>query len=440
MKEHFDAVAGALESLTKPGEIFLANYRAEHSDFVRFNKSALRQPGRVEEIELSVELILGKRHAEMTLNLSGRMEDDRARLGDVMTRLREIAARAPEDPYLLINEKPSPGARTREGKILSPREAADAILAAGHSRDMVGIYAAGPVYTGFANNLGQRNFDATASFNLDWSFYHAGDKAVKSAYAGFEWSDKEFHHAVAGAGEKLKGLYHEPRTIPPGSYRAYLTPAALNEIMNMLAWGGYGLAAQKTRSTIFLRMIEGNARLSPIVTIRENTDEGASPAFQREGFIKPGCVTMVEGGLYRDALVSPRSAVEYGAATNAANAYERPLSVEMLPGDLDEADVLKRLGTGVYVSNLWYLNFSDRSAGRLTGMTRFGTFWVENGEIVAPLNVMRFDDTIYNMLGENLEALTRTREFLLDPSTYEGRSTESAHLPGALLSSLRLTL
>ena len=53
---------------------------------------------------------------------------------------------------------------------------------------------------------------------------------------------------------------------------------------------------------------------------------------------------------------------------------------------------------------------------------------------------MRFDDTLYRMLGENLEALTRERELLLDPSTYEGRSTASARLPGALLRALRFTL
>ena len=52
------------------------------------------------------------------------------------------------------------------------------------------------------------------------------------------------------------------------------------------------------------------------------------------------------------------------------------------------------MGTGVYIGNLGYLNYSDRTAGRMTGMTRFATFWVEDGQVVAPLNVMRFDDTI----------------------------------------------
>ena len=101
---------------------------------------------------------------------------------------------------------------------------------------------------------------------------------------------------------------------------------------------------------------------------------------------------------------------------------------------------MKALGAGLYVSNLWYLNYSDRPAGRITGMTRFATFWVEGGRIVAPVTPMRFDDSIYSMLGANLVDFTRERELLLDPSTYGERSTSSSRLPGALLQSLRFTL
>ena len=101
---------------------------------------------------------------------------------------------------------------------------------------------------------------------------------------------------------------------------------------------------------------------------------------------------------------------------------------------------MAELGEGVFINNLWYLNFSDRPAGRITGMTRFATFWVEGGRIVGPVGPMRFDDTIYRMLGDNLVDLTRSRELLLDASTYGERSTASARLPGALLQALKFTL
>jgi predicted Zn-dependent protease len=170
----------------------------------------------------------------------------------------------------------------------------------------------------------------------------------------------------------------------------------------------------------------------------ENTAEGMAPGFQGEGFVKPARVTLIEAGRLRDALVSPRSAKEYGLMPNAGR--EGPEALELDAGGLHSNRVHEALDTGLYISNLWYLNFSDRPAGRITGMTRFATFWVEHGRVVAPVTPMRFDDSIYRMLGENLVELTRERELLPDVSSYGERSTSSSHLPGALLSSLKFTL
>jgi len=103
-------------------------------------------------------------------------------------------------------------------------------------------------------------------------------------------------------------------------------------------------------------------------------------------------------------------------------------------------DALEALDTGLAIGNLWYLNFSDRTACRMTGMTRFATFWVEHGRIVAPVEALRFDDTLYRMLGANLLHLTRETELMLEPNTYGSRLLSSTSLPGAVLSDLTFTL
>jgi predicted Zn-dependent protease len=162
--------------------------------------------------------------------------------------------------------------------------------------------------------------------------------------------------------------------------------------------------------------------------------------FQAEGFVRPPEVPLIDAGQLAAPLVSPRSARQYGVQTNGANANETPESLDLAPGSLAEAEALETLDTGIYVGNLWYLNFSDRSACRLTGMTRFASFWVEDGRIRAPLNVMRFDDTAYRILGGNLEALTRERDLVPDTDTYGERSTLSVRTPGALLREFTLTL
>jgi predicted Zn-dependent protease len=312
-----------------------------------------------------------------------------------------------------------------------------ATLAAAEGRDLVGIYAAGTLYRGFANSLGQRNWHEVDSFNFDWSLYLEADKAVKSAYAGFDWSENTLKDRANDAAEKLRLLGAPRRTIEPGEYRAYLSPRALEELVGLLAWGGFSARARATKQSPLLRM-ESGAKLSPKLTLVENTAEGIAPAFQADGFVKPPRVALIENGVLREALVSPRSAKEYGLLPNAGR--ESPESLEMLAGTLSTGEALTALGEGLYISNLWYLNYSDRPAGRITGMTRFATFWVQAGRIAAPATPMRFDDSVYRMLGTNLDEVTREREWLLDPSTYGERSASSARLPGALLSGLKLTL
>ena len=127
-------------------------------------------------------------------------------------------------------------------------------------------------------------------------------------------------------------------------------------------------------------------------------------------------------------------------ATNGAGDGEYPESLSLAPGTVPTASVSEALGTGLFVGNLWYTNFSDRAACRTTGMTRFATFWIDEGEIVAPVNVLRFDDTAYHLLGDKLEGPHRRGGGAPRRGTYEHRSTDSNRLPGALVSEMRFVL
>jgi predicted Zn-dependent protease len=196
----------------------------------------------------------------------------------------------------------------------------------------------------------------------------------------------------------------------------------------------------ENRTTPLLKLVNGERQMSPKVQITEVPGAGFAPRFQESGFVRPDRIPLIEKGLHAGSLISPRSAKEHGIQTNGASASEQPISLEMAPGNLPAGGLLEALGTGIWVSNLWYLNFSDRAAGRITGMTRFATFWVENGQIVSPLSVMRFDDTFYNCLGDHLEALSHEAELQLSAETYFARSTSSARVPGALVHDFALTL
>ena len=440
MEEYFHAIVDVLGGLVRGAETHVSSFHGEESDFVRLNQNQVRQAGSVTMRTLETDLISGRRHAAGSLSLSGDLAVDRSRITDLVESLRARRQHVPEDPFLCYATERRSTANRRQNGLPDGAAALEEIRRLANGRDLVGIYAAGGIYAGFANSLGQRNWYESYSYNFDWSLYHAADKAVTANYAGFEWQSEELARKMAAAIERLEILARSPRTISPGRYRAYLAPAALGEILGLLGWGGFGLRAHRTKTTPLLRMIEEDAKLDPRITLVENTGDGFAPDFQEEGFLRPERVALIEAGGYRDCLASPRSAMEFGAANNGASAGEMPHSLDVAAGEIASDEILSRLGEGIYVGNLWYLNYSDRAACRITGLTRFATFWVKDGELQSPLDVMRFDETIYRMLGETLVGLSSERELILDPSTYGQRSTASSRLPGAMVEELTLTL
>jgi predicted Zn-dependent protease len=439
MEDHFSALCAAADRARVADERYTACFSAEESDFVRMNRGRVRQPGTVLQRSLHIRLIRGARHASHTLSLSGAIGADRDAVTRAITALRAALPELADDPHLLLPDHVAPTEVRRQTPLPPSEEIIAEVLASADGLDLVGMLAAGPLYRGFANSEGQRNWHAATTFNLQWSLYHRADKAVKSSFAGYAWDRAAFAQKMTDARERLALIGRPAKALEPGKYRAYIAPQAMDEIAALLCWGGFSGRALATKQSPLARMETGE-RLDSRVNVAEDTASGLSPAFQSDGFTRPDRVALIESGALVGSLVSPRTAREFGLAANGANGYEMPEALSISGGTLPMRDALAALDTGLAISNLWYLNYSDRPACRMTGMTRFATFWVENGKIVAPVNVSRFDDTIYRLLGSNLEELTAETELLLDADTYGERRLRSVRLPGALVSEMAFTL
>ena len=438
-QDRFHRLVDWLRGAVTPTERFTLSYNAEASDFIRFNHAKVRQAGQVQQASVYFKLIEDGRHADLNLTLAGDSDVDRQRLSDALKQLRETLPLLPADPWLLLNDDAWQSSNVQDLPLPDSAHVVERIAQLGEGLDLVGIYAAGPIYRGFASSSGALGWHQANSFNFDWSLFHENGQAVKANYAGHQWDDAAFSSRFALAREQLTFLGQPARTLAPGQYRAYLAPAALEEVTGMLCWGVFSAQSLADKTSPLQRLYDGQAALSPLVNIDEQVSGSLSPAFSGEGYPRSDLALVVEGGA-RDRLVDSRSAAEYGLAANGAGWGESPSALSMSGGSLALDDVLKALGTGLYISNLWYLNFSDRTAGRMTGMTRFATFWVEDGKIKAPVSTMRFDDSVYSLLGSALEQLTTQRELILSTSTYSQRQTASNLLPGALVSKLTLTL
>ncbi|GLZ86530.1 hypothetical protein Pres01_25810 [Metapseudomonas resinovorans] len=438
-ESRFTALAESLKANLQAGEDFSLWYSAEESEFIRFNRAQVRQAGHVTQGSGRLRLIRDDRSAEIAIALSGDLDSDRQHLAEGLVQLRLVICQLQPDPYLQLERSAWHRRSVDEAALPDSASVLAGINEAANGLDLVGIYAAGPLYRGFANSFGAYGWHTAHCFNFDWSLFHANHQAVKADYAGARWDADEFANRFDNARRQLEYLGRPVRHLHPGDYRAYLAPAALDEVLGMLSWTGFSARALANKESPLQRLQDGSAHLSPLLNLDEQVAGALAPAFGPEGAPRSD-VPLVRDGKLTGQLVYPRSAREYGLQANCADANEATQSLVMGAGTLPLDNVLERLGNGLYIGNLWYLNWSDLPAARMTGMTRFATFWVEDGQIQAPVDTMRFDDSLFNLLGDQLEELTQERQLRLSSSTYGERQTWSALLPGALVGKLKLTL
>lgn len=440
MQDYFNQLAGAVCTVVAGIDRTSLSYSAESSDFIRFNQARVRQATHVAQRYGTVSVVAGRRRASASVALSGDLAADTQALLVERAALVEQLPLIPEDAYLLLPDVVASTERAARGQLPSAAQVIDAVDRHAAGADFVGFYAGGPVVRGFADSRGQRNWHSVESFQFEWCLYHAADQAVKTMLAGTHWDEAVFARKMQQAREQVALLALPRKTLAPGAYRAYFSPGAVADLLGTLSWGGFGLKSMKTGVSTLIRAHRGEAQLHPAVTLTEATAGGIAPRFQFNGFVKPDSVPLVQAGRIAGTLNAPRSAVEYGMPTNGCNESETPEALALATGTLAEAEVLQALGTGVYLSDLHYLNYSDRQACRMTGMTRFACFWVEGGRLAAPISVMRFDDSFLRMFGEGLLGFTQHAELIPELSTYGARQLRSTTAPGALVEGFRFTL
>ena len=441
MREYFENITKELFKNIKSNELLIINFDAEESKFVRLNKGKIRQAGSVKQISMTLSLSTkDKRNLKSYVRLNGSFERDISTLIKTLNYLRRELPDLPKDPYMMFSTSVHSTEISSEKQSTSDEVILEHILNSATKLDLVGIFSSGSIYTGLANSLGQKNWHEDYSFSFDYSIYNKNNNAIKLNYSSKKWNKDDYDFILNKGIEKLAILSNPEKKITTGEYRVYLEPSALNEIIDMMAWGGFSYKSNKIGTSPLHLLNKKERKLNEHIYIDENIKDGLSANFNSDGFIKPEVISMIEKGEFRESLTSPRSSLEYSVVHNAASPSEYPSSIDMKAGSISDDKILETIDNGIYISNLWYLNFSDRNNGRMTGLTRFGCFLVENGKLTAPINTMRFDDSVYSILGDNLIGLTTSRELLIDSGTYEERSTSSARLPGAIVNNFKMTL
>ncbi len=439
-KTTFNQTADAILNSLKSGEDAVLSLHGEDSLFVRFNGSKVRQNTSVEQTTMGLQLQSEGRTTNIAFSLSGQPKEDIKRAHQWLAEARKECSQLPTDPFQVTMVNNGQSETEFKAQLLPSTEVMDAIINPAKDCDLAGIYCAGPVISANKNSKGQNHWFSTESFYMDYSLYN-GEKAAKSVYAGSQWNQDAFVQNLSQSKNQLSLMNRPKKSVPRGEYRTYLAPGAVSEILSHFGWGALGYGDYRRGNNAFRKLADGEKSFSPLFNLKENYKLGLTPRFNSQGELAPEQSDLIKDGKLVSFLISSRSAKEFKVQGNNANESESPRSLELLPGLLDRENVLKELGTGLYLSNLHYINWSDRQNARITGMTRYACFWVENGEIVAPIADLRFDESIFNCFGpENLVALTDFQEIEPNTSTYEARSMGGKKNPGALINNFKFTL
>ena len=440
MEQLFNQLSETLLNNLQNGEDLKLTIGGENSQFVRFSQSKVRQSGLVDDANLSIVLINNERTCSGSFTLTGNITADEETAMEELNRLRDEVGTLPKDPFVVMPEDTGSSREEYNGSLMNHETAVSALSPAMQGVDLAGIWASGRIFTGNANSAGQKHWFATDTFSLDYSLITPDERMVKGTFAGSHWDQSEYENNMAKSIAKLRMMEKPGKKIKPGVYRTYIAPAGVADIVGMFSWGGVGEASIQQGDSSLCKMRQNNVKMSPCFTLSEDFTSGIVPRFNSNGELAPEKLDLILAGSLQNTLVSSRTAKEYGVQSNFAGEGESLRSPVLSPGDLNEDEVVQKIDNGIYLSNLHYLNWSDRPGGRITGMTRYACFLVENGEVVAPIENMRFDDSIYNFFGENLEAVTDKAHLHPAVETYDGREMGGVSCPGILLKSFELTL
>lgn len=200
--------------------------------------------------------------------------------------------------------------------------------------------------------------------------------------------------------------------VDPGDYEVVLSPYAVAEMLDYLAWMGFGaLARQEKRS--FMR--PGEKLMSDSVTIRDDAGDpaGLPFPFDWEG-VSTQPVTCVENGVCRDLVYDTPTALVDGVPSTG-HALPQPNTtgpvathLVMAPGEATRDQLVAGVRRGIYVTRFWYVREVHPLRTIITGMTREGTFLVEGGRITRPVRDLRFTQSIVEAL-DDVRGISRER-------------------------------
>ena len=393
--------------------------RGYDSSLTRFAGSTIHQNVHEDDTSLIVRVVVGKRLGVVSTN---RLEPEA--VDKAVSRAIEIAKQTPEEPDFPGLPKADPASEvdsySAQSAAMTPADRADgvakAVAEAGEGDiKLYGAYRVSSTRLVVANTSGTNQaYDGTDAFLSVFAIDDNGISGSASGYAiGAESLDPAALAAVAV--EKCKAAA-DPVTVAPEPIDVILEPRAISEILEWFNFTSFG-AKQVQEGQSFMAGRAGRRVMGENISIYDDglDPEGIPIPFDFEGVPKRR-VNLVEngvvGGPVYDSMTAAKDGVEStGHATPAVfRGGPSPSNLFISAGDDSREDLLKSVRRGLLVTRFHYVNgMLDTRKALFTGMTRDGTYLIEDGKLTRAVKNMRFNESMLKALSQ-VEGITKERE------------------------------
>lgn len=396
-----------------PAEETRVNINSSARADTRFALNQVTTSGENRDTTVTITAIVGNRSASVTTN---RLDDKS--LAEAAKQANDIAKLVPPNPEYMaeLGAQAYPPVRERAMSMPTPAEraaAAKRVTELARTNDLVatGFIECRAGATALANSRGLFAYDASA--NVTMTATVRSPDGTGSGWAcsdGTSFAELDAEQVARTAVEKAK-TSRNPVAIEPGRYTTILEPTAVGNLVQLIAGAMQARAADEGRS-FFSKAGGGNKIGLKVVDERVTllTDPEDAPS-SSGGFDGSGLplekVTWIENGVVKTLSYDRFWAEKQKVQPTRVGGGFGPRALRMMGGTTSIADMVKSTERGVLVTRFWYIRAVDPRTILYTGLTRDGTFLIENGKVTRPIKNFRFNESPIFFLN-NLQAMGPT--------------------------------
>lgn len=383
----------------------------------RFSENQISQNISINRFNLTITSYFGKRSASASTT-----ELDADAIAQTIRRSEELARIAPEDPeWVPLLEPQSYEQRTpafdQATATLSPLARGEIIQRVCALSTKAGVEGSGTLSTEafvrvVGNSRGLRVCDRGTE--ADFSFTaRIEDGSSWSQRTGFALNQLPIEPLIEQLIERALAS-RRPREVNPGTYPVVFNGAAFAELLSWVIWNLDARAADEGRS--FMSRTDetgkpsgnrlGEQMFSPLVQVQRHP---AHPLLQLGTCFGDGLSNHYTE-VIKDGIPQTLSYSRYWAQQQGKEPTGGMFPIVMSGSNQSLTDLIAQTERGILVNRSWYVRYINPRTLEVTGMTRDGTFWIEDGEIVYPIKNLRFNQSLPEML-RDVDALSTVQRF-----------------------------